>query len=555
MLKELVIALSLANICFISAWRQLLIPSSFSFYYHQKTMPAQGEYVALVLDVLLLAALFFFGITQARRLRSVKARRWAKVLFILILGVPLFGLLAQLNHDDVSEFIQPLVGDEAAARRLLTTIILTGWFAVLLVALFRISKAVRVALALIQILAPLVLITFTQAAVFAMRYRPGGEGRAAPPVVRQGARGQRMLWLVFDELDFRMAFPKRPPTVELGELDRLASRSLFAGNAYPPARATVMAIPSLITGRLVSEARRTGPDELMLKFGDDTEPVPWSAQPNIFSRAHEEGFNTALVGWFHPYCRIIGSSLTKCVWEENPLSFRLARQATPGSPPTGAQGVASYMYDYVREVALTYPPVALIAPRGPDTQELLRRQRVSGFRNIHREAIAAATDPSLDVVMIHWPIPHDPNIYDRSQDKISDGPGHSYLDNLELVDRTLGDVRRAMESNGTWDSTVVLVTSDHWWRAGSLWKKRLTLTAEDEAAWGGVEDHRIPFILKMAGAGREGVNFAAPFNTVLTHDLLLAILHGEVSDTKGAAAWLDRHRSIGRSPYDERLLN
>jgi hypothetical protein len=59
----------------------------------------------------------------------------------------------------------------------------------------------------------------------------------------------------------------------------------------------------------------------------------------------------------------------------------------------------------------------------------------------------------------------------------------------------------------------------------------------------------------MAGAGGERVNFAAPFNTVLTHDLLLAILRGEVSDTKGAAAWLDRHRSIGRSPYDERLLD
>jgi hypothetical protein len=36
----------------------------------------------------------------------------------------------------------------------------------------------------------------------------------------------------------------------------------------------------------------------------------------------------------------------------------------------------------------------------------------------------------------------------------------------------------------------------------------------------------------------------------LTHDLLLAVLRGEVSDAKGAAAWLDRNRSIARSPYD-----
>jgi hypothetical protein len=76
--------------------------------------------------------------------------------------------------------------------------------------------------------------------------------------------------------------------------------------------------------------------------------------------------------------------------------------------------------------------------------------------------------------------------------------------------------------------------------------------AEDEAAWGGLEDRRIPFILKMAGAGGERIAYTPAFNTVLTHDLLLAILHGEVSGTTGAAAWLDRHRSIGRSPYDER---
>jgi hypothetical protein len=56
----------------------------------------------------------------------------------------------------------------------------------------------------------------------------------------------------------------------------------------------------------------------------------------------------------------------------------------------------------------------------------------------------------------------------------------------------------------------------------------------------------------MSRAGEEGFTFDPQFNTVLTHDLLLAILRGEVSDTRGAAAWLDQHRSIGRSPYDER---
>jgi hypothetical protein len=291
----------------------------------------------------------------------------------------------------------------------------------------------------------------------------------------------------------------------------------------------------------------------MVEFGDDTAAVPWSTQPNIFSRAREAGLNTALVGWYHPYCRILGSNLSKCAWEGTPPAFRLARQRRANRLDfTDAPDLVTHMREYAREAALTFPPAAIIYSRGPDAMEELRRQRVAQINNIYRQTVEAATDSRLDVVMIHWPIPHEPNVYNRSEERISVEPGRSYLDNLELVDRTVGDIRRAMESSGTWEETVVLITSDHWWRVGSLWKKSQKLPAEDEAAWGGLEDRRIPFILKMAGAGGERIAYTPAFNTVLTHDLLLAILHGEVSGTTGAAAWLDRHRSIGRSPYDER---
>jgi hypothetical protein len=58
----------------------------------------------------------------------------------------------------------------------------------------------------------------------------------------------------------------------------------------------------------------------------------------------------------------------------------------------------------------------------------------------------------------------------------------------------------------------------------------------------------------MPGAGNTRVVFDKEFNTVLTQELLLAILRGEVSDTEAAAAWLEKNRSIGRSPYDERTF-
>lgn len=555
MWRDLAIALSLANLCFIHAWRLLLVPSSNNFYYHRRIPPPLVEYIALPLDVLLLAAVLFAGITLVRRSRKSWVRKAAKIVFILIVSVPLYGVLMQLDTPGVRRLILPFVSDEEVTQRVIVTIPLTICLFGLYVAFRRLDKSFRVAVTAILIMTPFVLITFVQTPLTAMKYAEVGDGITATPPAHEGARGGvRVLWLVFDEFDFRVAFAQRPATVRLGELDRLSSQSIFATNAYPPAGETFLSMPALITGRLVSEARRRGPDDLMIKFGDGTEAAPWSGQPTIFSRAREAGLNTALIGWYHPYCRILGSSLTRCAWESGDLPvFRVSREVTLDAPPsTGVRGVAAYMYEHFRKAALTIPLVNFMIPEVTDRTELRRKKHVANHEDTYRQAAEAATDPSLDVVMIHWQIPHYPNIYNRSEDRISVASNQGYLDNLELVDRTLGDIRRAMESNGTWDRTAVLITSDHWWRAGSLWKKHRVLTAEDETIWGGVEDRRVPFILKMAGAGEAGVTFAAPFNTVLSHDLLLAILRGEVSDTNEAAAWLDQHRSIGRSPYDER---
>jgi Sulfatase len=510
-----------------------------------------------MLVVLLVGIVFFIGITLVRRSRHPWVRKCAKLAFVLSVSAPLYGLLMQIDHRTVRMFMLRLVSDEIIVRRLVFTIPLTVCLFTLLLALRRTDKAVRIASRVLLILAPFVVITFLQATVTAMKYRHVGEGAAAPPLaVKKQRSAPRVVWLVFDELDFRTAFAERPTTVKLPELDRLATQSLFAVNAYPPAGETFLSMPALITGKLVSAARRSAPDELMIKFGDDTEATPWSGQPNIFSRAREAGFNTALAGWYHPYCRILGENLTRCAWEGQILASESPGEGGEDTslPITGAtEGVIPRMYSHAYKMALTIPFASLVFPQRVDIGELERRKQVSDFNTIHRLAIEAASDPNLGVIMIHWPIPHAPNIYNRSQGRISAASNQSYLDNLALVDRTMADIRVALEDRGTWDDTVVLVTSDHWWR-DSLWKKHKTWTAEDEEASKGELDRRVPFILKMPGSGDKGNEFLAPFNTVLTHDLILSILRGEVSDTKGAAEWLEHHRSIGRSPYDDRAF-
>ncbi len=154
-----------------------------------------------------------------------------------------------------------------------------------------------------------------------------------------------------------------------------------------------------------------------------------------------------------------------------------------------------------------------------------------------KEARRVVANPQLDLIVVHWNVPHPPSIYDRSTQRLRDSlinvTDTSYADNLVLTDHTLGLIRRDLEASGRWDSTILIVSSDHWLRK-SLWR------------YEGDVDHRIPFMLKLAGQ-KKGVTYEESFNTVLTGDLVLAILRGEITSADGVVTWLDRNRSVSES--------
>jgi hypothetical protein len=552
MLRDLAIALSLANLCFINVWRGLLIPASQFYYYHRKFVPPTVEYIAVICAVVVLGGVIFAAIRLVRRSENESFKKAARIGFILFLSVPLYGLLTQLDNSAVQRLLRSAVRDDVVVKRLVVTIPLTICLFLTFIALLKRRRAMKIAVTLSLILAPFVAVTFGQGVLTAIKYRDGSD-KASPPLTERKNQTPRVLWMVFDELDYRLAFESRPDTVKLPELDRFANQSLFATNAYPPGGETLLSIPALISGRLISEAHRAGPKDLIIRFGDDSEKVSWGTQPNVFARARSEGFNTATFGWYHPYCRILGDSLNRCDWQGGiPAALAVIDLSGRESVPEGWRYLGWHMREHAKKAAYTIPLASFLFPQKLDVGDLERRKQLQDLETIYSNTVAAATDRSFSLIFSHWGIPHPPNIYDRSTDQISMAPNHSYLDNLELLDQTLGKLRAEMELKGVWDNTTILITSDHWWRP--FWKAHKIWTAEDESAMGNTLDRRVPFVLKMPGAATQRVAFDAPFNTVLTQDLLLAILRGEVVDTKGAAAWLEKNRSIGRSPYDDRVF-
>ena len=82
---------------------------------------------------------------------------------------------------------------------------------------------------------------------------------------------------------------------------------------------------------------------------------------------------------------------------------------------------------------------------------------------------------------------------------------------------------------------MIIVTSDH--------------PLRDSRALDGKSDPRVPFLLKMKGQ-HQGISLPDSFNTVVSGDLALAILGGQVSTVEAATDWLQRHseRRLSRSP-------
>ena len=152
---------------------------------------------------------------------------------------------------------------------------------------------------------------------------------------------------------------------------------------------------------------------------------------------------------------------------------------------------------------------------------------------------ATATDPQIGLFYAHFPLPHPFAIYDSKRRDFTLSRSLGYADNLALVDRTVGELRRALEAAGMWKSTTLLITADHGFRP-DMWRGRQGWTAELEELTKDGQSPRVPFILKLPDQ-EQGWVYDQPFSNAASAELILAILSGKVGNAPETAEWLDLH--------------
>jgi hypothetical protein len=502
--------LSLGNLSFLQVWNGLLFYNrEQSFFLHR--LPFVTQYLAASLGVILLGAVFFALLKCARWIR----RRWGS-LFV----TPLLFLMILLPANVARNVISDNYADLRV--RLIAALGLKGIIFIFAIGLFGFvyllahigGRAARIALVILAQLSILFPLEIGESIRRLKNARPAdyadGPLAAMQPVA---SPRPRVVWIIFDELDYRLLFPDRPSSVLMPEFDKLREQSLNATDAMSPARDTSVSVPSLLTGRQFVATKGYGPATLYARQSAPSEMQPIDLNSTIFSDVRQRGGNVAVVGWYLPYCRMFSASLSACSWYDNGNVLNI----------TG-DGVDQNLLYQTRGLFET----SLFSPFG---QTLTLKHAIRMVQNFRRDALLVAANPAFDLVFLHYPVPHAPHPYDRFNGTFSrtNAGFEGYSDSLALTDILLGELRAEMTRAHLWDDATILATSDHPYR--------------ESTHFDGKADPRVPFLLKFPNQNNS-VAYDRPLHTIATRDLLNSIFRSEVSSPEAAIEWF----SCGAAP-------
>ncbi len=370
--------------------------------------------------------------------------------------------------------------------------------------------------------------------------------RPAQPVAAQAATlpvhaasHARVVWIVLDELSYDQAFAHRAAGLALPSLDALANQSIRYSDVQPVGDKTDRVMPSLLLGQQVEDIDYTRGNRFLIEFADARRWQSFNAAQTPFALAKQRGWNTGVVGWYNPYCSLLAPYLDRCFWANEDMD-KPAWNLEPG------QSAWSGAWTGLEAT------VGVRASKNAILTETARaRLHLRSAQQTHDEAVALASDDGIDLMLLHLPVPHFPNVYDRRTGQYSLGH-HSYADNLALADRSLGELMAILERSPRWANTTLVLCGDHSWR-DTWWRPTPFWTAEDERiSHGGVFDPRPVLLVHMPGQSAPLVNPAVTSLLEVRRILVDTVTEGTVPTTRSTlqAEAVDAKQGMmsGKSP-------
>ena len=500
MLKKLCQSLGLASIILVTNYGDLL--GGGADVRMHTPFPLAQVCFAHIADILILTLLLFLLLSACARTRVYP---WLRLL--LAIAVPPY-LLQRTQSINSFDLIEGLVA-----------LFLVLWAAIVLLLLLRFDKWYRRLMRTGSFVAA-ALVLFALASIaqllWVATWKPAPNQITAswnqPAATPQPPRQHPLLvWIVFDELSYDQLFEHRAPNLALPNFDALRAQSTLFTNTQSIGIHTAKVLPSLLTGRQVDGVRYTFRNRLWVHHADGSGRQLVDGASSVFGDAVQSGWRTAAVGWYNPYCSAYAPSIQNCYWtdhdmQDGPISERATLAANIASP--------------LHQLA-----VELISPARADRDLCnydLRLRHLTQI-DLQQHALQLLRTDQADFVFLHLSLPHSPNTWSRARNGFTNQCGSSYLDNLALTDRVLGQLLATLQSSPRWPQTTLIVQGDHGWRT-AIWRGLPAWTEEDEAASRGVFDPR-PALLIHLPSQTQPQTVATPWPLIQVHSVVEQILH------------------------------
>lgn len=472
--------------------------------YH-RILPMNSVYGGVAIDLVVIC-LICTGVLWLLERFDIEGRTLLWTIAATVLVTESWAFVVWLGYLDV-HLIKPVV---------LTLALLVGGTALWFLSRPGYKRAVqgfRMALALVGVC---IVWMLPQLIYMAVHAEPHDQRAFVREVPLSKKPTRRIIWIVFDELSQDQTFDHRQPDISLPSFDGLRSQSVMFSDVDPAGYYTELVLPSLLWGKTITDERSDLNGNLFVK----TPSRGWQAFPageSIFAKAQQEGWAVGVAGWYNPYCRTYGPWLDWCAWT--------LRSAIPGNYLQGK----SLWWNVNAPLSRAEAKIAGRKNRTPSSAEF----HASDYEDLMARSRELIQDEDIGFVFLHFPVPHPGGFYDRKTEKL--GVSGSYIDNLVLADRSLGEIMGWVGGTSLAGQTTVVVCSDHSWRV-PLWRISPMWTREDSRVSGGRFDTRPVLMVHFPGETTSGA-IESPFPALEEHDLMNSLLKNPMTVT-GLTDWI-----------------
>lgn len=507
MIKNILICLTLAHLCFIPIWEQVTGGTPRFFFLDTS--------IGNIIIAPLLAVTFLFSAIGAFALyirKRGRGRLGGTIWVLLILAsifslcrIFLFSLLVRNMH----------LADDGSNKIRILFIIIMLIFPLIVLFFVGLNRWIFVSRKILFAMSPILALLWVQSTCHAIeKFAP-----AAQHIKAVNDSHQTIWILLFDEFDGKTILDDPVAQAQMPELAVWKSFSINSINAYPPTGATLFSIPALIHGK---QLRRAGAD-LDYEFSQRAvteagEKTSWDWSDSLFNDVKREGGTTAIVGWAFPYSPFYAKSADIIYWV-----------------PTKAQYSDFFQKsDFIHLIFTipieTYLGPLLYATSNAETRSIAHKLELD---QINQNLMKVINNPLPDLVWVHFPLPHFPAV---------SGKRGTYLENLKIVDNELALFRKALLAKGRFEEATTIVLGDHWLRKDI--KNGPFFIHGLEHRWD-TKDHRTPFLVKLPSQSI-AATYNGSFNTIILRNLISALRRGEIKSPIELTAWIDTH-----TPYAE----